>query len=125
MKKNKYIKEIAKNLPVVMDTTVSGYYADYDENGEEKLFPNIVQHPINHERRIRKAYEQLGMAGVKQYLLTIYNLQLQHNENLQQLRGVQTEGVHVDGTPESIEDRPIPGDPDPLSTDTDPKAEAE
>ena len=86
MKKNKYIKEIAKNLPVVVDQTVSGFYMDYDENGEKKMYPNLVSHPINHERRIRKAYEALGMEGVKQYLLKIYTLQ---NEHLQHLQRVQ------------------------------------
>ena len=93
MKKNKYIKEIAKNLPVVMDQTVSGFYMDFDENGEEKIYPNLVSHPINHERRIRKAYETLGMEGVKQYLHKIYTLQ---NEYLQHLQRVQQQELPMD-----------------------------
>jgi hypothetical protein len=71
MKKNKYIKQIAKNLPVVMDQTVSGYYLE-----DGNLVPNIVNHPINHERRLRNTYEKLGMEGVKKYLHSIYILLL-------------------------------------------------
>lgn len=114
MKKNKYIKEIAKNLPVVIDKTVSGFYKDYNEQGEEQLFPNIVSHPINHERRLRRAYEKLGMEGVKQYLYTIYNLQLQHND-LQNSQNLSTQGEHSDSLPGVSEDGP----PVPVADDKD------
>lgn len=96
MKKNKYIKQIAKNLPVVVDHTVSGYYLDFDENGEEKVFPNIVSHHINHERRIRRAYEALGMEGVKNYLTTIYNLQIKHDESLQNIQKLENQKEQLD-----------------------------
>ena len=72
----KYIKQIADRLPVVFEETVSGYYV---ENGEAK--PNIVSHPYNHVRRMRKAYEQLGMEGIKSYLEMIHKLQLQRRED--------------------------------------------
>lgn len=109
MKKNKYIKQIANNLPVVVDSTVSGFYQDFDENGEEKLFPNVVNHPINHERRLRKAYEKLGMEGIKQYLNTIYNLQIQYND-LQNLQQLQHQEVQVDGKDALPEHRPDPSE---------------
>ena len=83
MKKNKYIKEIADRLPVVMEQTVSGYYEDYNDQGELAMFPNIVTHPINHERRIRNAYKKHGMPGVLEYLTWINKLQLQRNAHLQ------------------------------------------
>jgi hypothetical protein len=67
----KYIQQIADRLPVVYDQTVSGYY---EEDGEKK--PNLVTHPINHERRLRKAYESLGIEGIKSYLDYIFSLGL-------------------------------------------------
>jgi hypothetical protein len=76
-KKNvKYIKQIADRLPVVYEETVSGYFV---EDGEAK--PNIVSHPYNHVRRMRKAYEQLGMEGIQAYLDTIYKMQLKRKED--------------------------------------------
>lgn len=80
----KYIKQIADRLPVVFDQTVSGYYEDYNEEGEMQLFPNIVNHPVNHVRRMRKAYESLGMDGIRTYLEMIHKLQIQRNENFRQ-----------------------------------------
>lgn len=75
MKKNKYIKEIAERLPVIHEQTVSGYYEDYNEEGEIALFPNVVNHPINHERRLNKIYKSLGMEGVKKYLDDVHEIQ--------------------------------------------------
>lgn len=83
MKKNKYIKEIASRLPQIVEMTVSGYYEDYNEEGELVKFPNIVRHPINHERRIRNAYMRLGMDGVLEYLTWIQKLQTQRNDSVQ------------------------------------------
>jgi hypothetical protein len=80
----KYIKQIADRLPVVFDQTVSGYYEDYNEEGEMQVFPNIVNHPVNHVRRMRKAYESLGMEGIRTYLEMIHKLQIQRNENFRQ-----------------------------------------
>lgn len=65
----KFIKQISDRLPVVNEQTISGFYY---EDGEAK--PNIVTHPINHERRIRKAYERAGMEGIKAYLVSIQKL---------------------------------------------------
>lgn len=65
----KFIKQISERLPVVNEQTISGFYY---EDGEAK--PNIVTHPINHERRIRKAYERAGMEGIKAYLVSIQKL---------------------------------------------------
>lgn len=59
-------------LPPVYEQTISGFY---EEDG--KLVPNVVVHPINHERRLRKAYEKLGMEGIHQYLDMIKKLQLE------------------------------------------------
>lgn len=76
-KKNvKYIKQIADRLPVVYEETVSGFFV---EDGENK--PNIVSHPYNHIRRMRKAYEQLGMEGIQAYLDTIHKMQIKKREN--------------------------------------------
>lgn len=98
MKKNKYIKEIADRLPVVLDQTISGYYEDYNEQGELVKFPNIVAHPINHERRIRNAYKNHGMPGVLEYLTWINKLQLQKNVPAQS---------GADVAQEVVEKRPI------------------
>jgi hypothetical protein len=82
----KYIRQIAERLPVVYDQTVSGYYAGYNDDGEKVNLPNIVNHPINHVRRMRKAYELNGLDGIKNYLDMIYKLQIQRNENIQNLQ---------------------------------------
>lgn len=73
----KYIKQIADRLPIVYEETVSGYYIE-----NEEVKPNIVSHPYNHVRRMRKAYEQLGMEGIKSYLEMIHKLQLQRREQM-------------------------------------------
>jgi hypothetical protein len=75
VKKNKQIKEIAEMLPPVIEQTISGFY---QEDG--KVLPNIVSHPINHERRLRKAYEKLGMEGIHQYLDMIKKLQQERRD---------------------------------------------
>lgn len=75
-KEIKSIREIANRLPIVYEQTVSGFYME-----EGKYLPNIVNHPVNHERRIRKAYERLGMDGVRGYLDMIIKLQKQRHEN--------------------------------------------
>lgn len=76
----KMIKQIADRLPAVYEQTVSGYYEDFDEEGQTKLFPNIVTHEINHHRRMRKSYEKLGIEGIKSYLEMINKLQIQRSE---------------------------------------------
>jgi hypothetical protein len=91
----KYLKQLADRLPVVYDQTVSGYYEDYNEAGETQLFPNIVNHPINHVRRLRKTYETLGMEGVRSYLEMIHKLQIQRNENFQRLEDLRQQEEQV------------------------------
>jgi len=77
----KYIREISERLPPVYEQTVSGFYEDYNEEGDMVRYPNIVVHEINHERRIRKAYERLGIKGVLHYLDMILKLQKQRNDS--------------------------------------------
>lgn len=91
----KYLKQLADRLPVVYDQTVSGYYEDYNEAGELQYFPNIVNHPINHVRRLRKAYESLGMEGVRSYLEMIHKLQIERNENFQRLESIRQQEEQV------------------------------
>lgn len=76
----KMIKQIADRLPAVYEQTVSGYYEDYDEEGRMQSYPNIVTHEINHNRRMRKAYESLGLDGIKSYLEMINKLQIKRSE---------------------------------------------
>lgn len=85
MKAIKYIKEIASKLPPVYERTVSGYYMDYNEEGDMVPYPNYVVHELNHVRRLRKAYEKMGMDGIKGYLEMIHKLQIERNENVQRL----------------------------------------
>lgn len=85
----KYIKQIADRLPAVYEQTVSGYYEDYNDDGEIVVFPNIVNVEINHVRRMRKAYESLGMEGIQSYLEMIHKLQIKRNESLQHIKDLQ------------------------------------
>jgi hypothetical protein len=104
----KYIKQIADRLPVVYEQTVSGYYEDYDESGETKIFPNVVNVEINHVRRMRKAYESLGMEGITSYLEMIHKLQIKRNGNVQKLLDDQRQEIQVDdNSPEGV-DRSVP-----------------
>lgn len=65
-------------LPPVLEQTVSGFYKD-----DNKIVPNVVTHPINHERRLRKAYEKLGMEGIHQYLDMIKKLQQERRDAIE------------------------------------------
>lgn len=97
MKKSeiKYIRQIADRLPPVYEQSVSGFYEDFDEEGKTALFPNVVNHEINHVRRMRKAYERLGMEGIKQYLDMIHRLQLARSEQFKDgLRDTAGEDIH-------------------------------
>lgn len=70
------IREIASKLPVVYEQHMSGF-----EWGEDKQpQPNLYLIEINHERRLRHAYEKLGMAGIHNYLESIHKLQTERNE---------------------------------------------
>lgn len=77
MKKStaKQIRDIAKRLPKVMERHMSGGLWDIDETGKEAFVPNIYDVEVNHERRLRRAYERMGMDGIKSYLESIHKLQ--------------------------------------------------
>jgi hypothetical protein len=85
MKKNdiKAIRDIASRLPKVLEAHASGGEWDIEsKDGDKgsKWEPNIYNVEVNHERRLRKAYQSLGMEGVKNYLNSIQELQKQRNE---------------------------------------------
>jgi hypothetical protein len=75
----KQIREIANRLPVVYEQCASG--GEVIDNG---FMPHVYNHPVNHVRRMRKAYEQLGMDGIRSYLESIHQLQLKRNETLKE-----------------------------------------
>lgn len=79
-KVNKQIREIADKLPPVYEQHVSGGLFDTDETGKTDFIPNVYFTQVNHERRLRHAYEKLGMDGVRAYLESIHKLQLDRNE---------------------------------------------
>lgn len=85
-KERKKISDIAEKLPVVYEQTISGYS---EEGGQ--IVPNVQNNPINHKRRMCKAYEKLGLDGVKQYLDYIRQLQEKRNARF---RDDQGSGVH-------------------------------
>lgn len=94
MKTIKYIREIAEKLPTVFEQTVSGYTV---VEGEAQ--PNYVNHPINHTRRLRKAYEKLGMDGIRSYLEYIHKLQIDRNERVQKLQELERQKEQVGDQP--------------------------
>lgn len=99
-KQTKHIRELAERLPTVYQQCMSGFTVN-----DEKVVPNVYNVEINHERRLRKAYERHGIEGIKSYLETISNLQKQRHENFVQ------QGDGDSG-------RPVGGDetnPDPLA----------
>jgi hypothetical protein len=96
----KYIQGIASRLPVVYEQTTSGYYQDFNESGEEQIFPNLVNHEINHERRMKKAFKALGMEGIKKYLEYINKLQIQRNGKLQHNQDTERKDEAVDYVPQ-------------------------
>lgn len=101
-KEVKYIKQIADRLPAVYEQTVSGYYEDYNDDGEMVAYPNVVNVEINHVRRMRKAYENLGMEGIRSYLEMIHNLQIKRNENLQHAMELQRKEEPVVSLPSGL-----------------------
>jgi hypothetical protein len=75
------IREIASKLPVVYEQHMSGFEWVEEVKGEDpKPQPNLYLIEINHERRLRHAYEKLGMAGIHSYLEQIHKLQTERNE---------------------------------------------
>ena len=93
----KRLKEIAARLPVMYEQTVSGYTTWEDPKSgldeSPKIVPNVVSHPINHVRRMRKAYESRGMDGVRDYLDFIRRAQ-ENRRELAGLRNPEGENVH-------------------------------
>jgi len=86
-KQAKHIREIADRLPSVLQQCMSGYTFE-----EDKVVPNIYNVEINHERRLRKAYERHGLEGIRSYLEMISNLQKQRHENFVQQGGGDSGG---------------------------------
>lgn len=82
MKKStaKQIRDIANRLPKVMEQHMSGGLWDTDETGKDEFVPNVYLVEVNHERRLRKAYERMGMDGIKSYLDSIQKLQKDRHE---------------------------------------------
>lgn len=75
------IREIASKLPVVYEQHMSGFEFVQENAGEDpKPQPNLYLIEVNHERRLRHAYEKLGMAGIHSYLESIHKLQTERNE---------------------------------------------
>lgn len=73
----KQIREIAAHLPPIAEQKVSGFEKDGDQ-----LVPYTYNVPVNHERRLRKAYELLGMEGISKYLDWVSGLQKKRREDL-------------------------------------------
>lgn len=101
-KQAKHIREIAERLPSVLQQCMSGYTVE-----EDKVVPNIYNVEINHERRLRKAYERHGLDGIKAYLESISNLQKQRNENFMQQRDGDS-GRPVSGDENSSDPLAVP-----------------
>ena len=76
----KQIRSIAEKLPPVYEMHASGGVFGVDEEKGEVFEQNVYYVEINHERRLRHAYEQLGMDGIRNYLDGIHKLQKDRNE---------------------------------------------
>lgn len=101
-KQIKHIREIADRLPVVFEQTMSGYKIE-----DDKMVPHIYNVEINHERRLRKAYERYGLEGIKSYLEMISKLQKQRHENFVQQGGGDS-GQSVGGDVDTNDPLAIP-----------------
>lgn len=78
----KKIREISVRIPPVKEEHASGYVSLVDENGVKAFQPNKYIVDVNHERRLRKAYQKHGMDGIKAYLESITKLQKQRSDEL-------------------------------------------
>lgn len=85
-KERRHIASIADKLPIVYEQTVSGYSVE-----DGRTVPNLVNHPINHERRMCKAYELMGLEGIKKYLDYIKSLQ---DKRYARFRDAQGSDIH-------------------------------
>ena len=99
----KYIKELASRLPVVYQQSISGFYEDLDDDGNVVSKPNVFNAEINHVRRMRKAYENLGMEGIKGYLEMIHKIQIQRNELVQNELKSKEQELQLDSVANSTE----------------------
>lgn len=84
--KKKDFKQIADRLPDVYTRCASGTW--------------IYDVKVNHERRLKKAYESLGMEGISNYLEEIHKLQKERNDKAVQdiqHQGAQEGNVEIDG----------------------------
>ena len=88
---NKQIRDIADKLPPVFEQHMSG--GDFSEG---KFTPNLYTVPVNHERRLRHAYEKLGMDGIRNYLDEIFKLQKERHEKAFGSNGDRESGVLPD-----------------------------
>jgi hypothetical protein len=75
----KKFKELADTLPPTYQKVVSGWEPGYNEDGDKVMMPVIQVIPVNHERRIRRAYESNGIEGVGRYLDLIRKSQQERN----------------------------------------------
>ena len=93
----KQIKEIADRLPPVYDRCASGF--EMVEVGDtKKPIRHVYTVPVNHERRLRHAFESNGMDGIKAYLQTIIDLQKKRNEQLEKQRASEPSAAEGDVT---------------------------
>jgi hypothetical protein len=99
----KYIKELAIRLPVVYQQSISGFYNEIGDDGNVVFKPNVFNSEINHVRRMRKAYENLGMEGIKGYLEMIHKIQIQRNELVQNELLSKNQETPLDSVVSSIE----------------------
>jgi hypothetical protein len=81
MKKSrlKKFKELADTLPPMVEGVVRGW-----EPNDEGMQPIVEHIPVNHERRLRKAYESNGVEGVGRYLDLIKKSQQERNARAKQ-----------------------------------------
>lgn len=78
----KKIREISVRIPTVKEEHASGYIPLEDENGVQAFQPNKYIVDVNHERRLRRAYQRYGMEGIKGYLESITKIQKQRSDEL-------------------------------------------
>lgn len=81
-KLTKQIKEISDKLPPVKEEHASGFTSVLNEEGTKVFKPNTYLVDVNHERRLRHAYERHGMEGIKSYLESITKLQTNRKNEL-------------------------------------------
>lgn len=102
-KEIKNIEMIARKLPEVYEQTVSGK--------EEDGSPHLVNHAVNHKRRMIRAYERLGMEGIAQYLDTIKLIQQKRSARFRDAQGADIHSSPEEGTTVS-DDSGVYGTPD-------------